>query len=208
MIRTLLFDIGEVLIGLDMDALYQAASRVSPYGPHEIEHKIDQMQLARPYELGFISSQEFYERCRAGLELRVDYQGFREIWGAMLNPEPLVATSWLRDLASRYRLVALSNTNELHIEWVRERFTVLEPFSGFAFSHMAGSMKPDRRIYEAALEAADCAAEECFFVDDKVENVEGAKRLGIRAEQTTSTAHLKRLIASLDNEREGRIAEG
>ena len=42
-------------------------------------------------------------------------------------------------------------------------------------------MKPDARIYQAAVERAGCRPEECFYTDDILENVEGGLREGLDA---------------------------
>ncbi len=52
-------------------------------------------------------------------------------------------------------------------------------------------MKPSPRIYEKAIEAAGCAASECFFTDDIEENVEAAKQMGMDAVQFLSAAQIR-----------------
>ena len=44
-----------------------------------------------------------------------------------------------------------------------------------------GSLKPDKKIYEAAIRVSGKAPEALFFTDDREENIEAALRLGIRA---------------------------
>ena len=57
-------------------------------------------------------------------------------------------------------------------------------------------MKPDPRIYEAALDAIACAPGECFYTDDIVENVEHGRGFGLQAEVFIDTqsflSHLER----------------
>lgn len=52
-------------------------------------------------------------------------------------------------------------------------------FSFFTYSCFLGTFKPDRRMYEDALSKCGCRAEETVFIDDSVENLEGAASLGI-----------------------------
>ncbi|WP_103955481.1 HAD family hydrolase [Nonomuraea solani] len=46
-------------------------------------------------------------------------------------------------------------------------------------SARVGVAKPDRRIYEIAAERAGAAPERCLFVDDRLQNVEAARSLGM-----------------------------
>ncbi len=194
MIHALLFDLGDVLIGLDFDRAYRAAARVSPYSENEIRDRLRDLELARPYECGQIDSREFYVRCRQGLRLQIDYEGFEALWGDMFAAKPLLDVRWLKALAERYRMVLLSNTNELHFEWIRGRYTIIQPFHVATLSYQVGSMKPEAAIYRAAIEAAGCAPEECFFTDDKLENIEAARALGIQAEVFSGAANLRRAL--------------
>ena len=52
-------------------------------------------------------------------------------------------------------------------------------------------MKPDDRIYSAAVANAQCEPGECFFTDDIERYVEGARAFGIDAEQFTGEANLR-----------------
>ena len=49
---------------------------------------------------------------------------------------------------------------------------------GVIVSYQYKVMKPDRSIYEILLNKYKLKAEECVFIDDRVENVEGAKKIG------------------------------
>jgi FMN phosphatase YigB (HAD superfamily) len=51
-------------------------------------------------------------------------------------------------------------------------------------------LKPDRKIYEAAIAAAGHPADELLFIDDREENIRGAEELGIRAHQFTTSQRL------------------
>ena len=59
-------------------------------------------------------------------------------------------------------------------------------------------MKPDRAIYDAAIERAGVAAHEVFFTDDRLENVEGARAVGIDAVQFVDCETTHRRSAARD----------
>ena len=60
--------------------------------------------------------------------------------------------------------------------WIKELFSL---FDGFVFSGVVGMVKPQREIFEHLLSTYDLAGDECIFIDDRVQNVEGAERMGI-----------------------------
>src|SRR5579885_1856179 len=62
---------------------------------------------------------------------------------------------------------------------------LLKHFDQITFSFELGCTKPDRRIYEHALQGLGLPAEEALFIDDRPENVAGARRAGLHAELYT-----------------------
>lgn len=81
-----------------------------------------------------------------------------------------------------YRIYLLSNATKtfseryLDIPWM---VSILKQFDGLVFSAVVGLAKPDREIYEYVLNTYELTADECLFVDDYKENIEGAEVLGI-----------------------------
>jgi HAD superfamily hydrolase (TIGR01509 family) len=73
----------------------------------------------------------------------------------------------------------LSNTNELHVQFISAHFDILNHFDGHVYSHETGFAKPEKEIYLKALSAANVGSDECLFVDDSEANVTAAEALGI-----------------------------
>ncbi len=191
MIKAVLLDLGEVVVGLDFPRAYRAAAKLTRYSAEEIPKVISASGLASVYEHGRISSATFHQQLSAALDLRVGFDKFRGIWENMFDPEPLVSDSFLEGLARRTTLLLLSNTNELHFNSVRRRYPLLRHFDDCVLSYEVGSMKPAERIYREAVRRAGCRPSECFFTDDKAVNVEAALRLGMEATVFRNEATLK-----------------
>ena len=62
-------------------------------------------------------------------------------------------------------------------------------------SYEVRSLKPEPAIYDEAIRRAGVAADRIFFVDDRVENVEGARRAGMDAVVFTGVDQLQRELA-------------
>lgn len=74
---------------------------------------------------------------------------------------------------------------------------VFEHFSDIVVSGDEKLMKPDRAIYELALRRFGREADQCLFVDDRLENVEGAEKLGIVGHHFQNAAKLERELVTL-----------
>lgn len=181
MIRSLIFDLGRVIVPFDFLRGYQRMSERCGLAPEVVRARLKAGGLVREFESGRMDSREFHRRVAELLESDVDFEEFCEIWFSIFLPETLVPDGLLEDLHRRHRMVLLSNTNPLHFEMIRERYPILRHFDAYVLSYEAGAMKPEPRIYEAAVGAAGCAPGECFFTDDIPEYVEGARRMGIDA---------------------------
>jgi putative hydrolase of the HAD superfamily len=115
---------------------------------------------------------------RSGLNL--PYHEFVEAWQDIFWPnEPVARLIALLDAAG-YTLVLGSNTNVLHSTHFRLQFaSTLDRFDHLVLSHEVGHMKPDALFYEACVGAARRPPGSCIFVDDLLENVDGARRAGL-----------------------------
>jgi glucose-1-phosphatase len=196
MIRTLIFDLGKVLVPFDFDRGYEGMRPYCPHPPAEMRARLASTDLVLRFESGMVEPRDFVEEMSRILEMRVDYARFCDIWSSIFLPETLIPEAWVERLHGKYRLLLLSNTNAIHFPMVRANYSILNHFDAFVLSHEVKAMKPSPRIYEAALAKAGCAAGECFYTDDIAEYVEGARRLGIDAVQFVSAAALRGELAA------------
>lgn len=183
MIRSILFDLGNVLVPFDIQRGYQQLSQASGLPQEEVAVRIRESGLYEVYESGQIETDSFLEEFTKVLGYRSSLEEFREVWNSIFFPHTATSEELVVDLKSRYRLVLLSNTNDLHFNWLRERYPILNHFDAYTLSYQVGAMKPSERIYAAAVENAQCKPEECFFTDDIEKYVEAARSFGIDAEQ-------------------------
>jgi putative hydrolase of the HAD superfamily len=192
----LIFDLGGVIVPLDFERGYSVIEGLCPYRAHEIPLRIGGTDLVRRFETGKIETHLFFRELCALLSLNIDYERFREVWSSIFVPGSLLPDSLFADLKARgYRLILLSNTNAIHYEMARARYSPLKYFDRTVLSYEVGAMKPSPAIYAAAIEQAGCAPEECFFTDDISTYVEAAKRAGIDAVQFTSPQRLMEELA-------------
>ena len=189
MYRAILMDLGRVLIDFDFSAGYGALEKRCPYAAREIRRRIAATDLPARFETGLVEPLDFYQELRALLALEVDYEGFCAIWNSIFS-EVLLPESLVEGLARHYRLVAVSNTNRIHLEMVRRKYSVLGHFHDMALSFEVKCMKPEPAIFREAVRMAGCRADECFYTDDIAANTDAARKLGIDAVTFVSAAQL------------------
>lgn len=82
-------------------------------------------------------------------------------------------------LVPEYRLMLLSNTNQLHFRYVMELLPVLKKFERYFLSYEIGFLKPEPAIYNYVLSKLDIPANRLLFIDGREANIEAAKNAGI-----------------------------
>ncbi len=172
-----------------VDTLGWSRSAASP--PRTFRRVSGRPALFIGFESGQIEPEDFVNRFSAQLGVTISYEEFRQIWMSIFLPETLIPEEMLEEIAATHRLVLLSNTNRMHFDGILANYPLLRHFHQFVLSYEVGAMKPSPLIYEKAIEAARCAASECFFTDDIEEYIEGAKKMGIDAVQFQSAAQIR-----------------
>ena len=186
-IELLLFDLGGVLLDFTGPKELGRLQR-EPLSESEIRARWVSCPHIRAFEIGALSPAEFAPRFMAAWGVRVPEEEFLrafESWNARLYPGAL---QLLDELRPRFRLAALSNSNELH--WRRNERVLRIPalFERALSSHELGAHKPDVEIYARALEELRIQPEAVAFFDDILLNVEAAASLGMAAHHAQGVA--------------------
>jgi glucose-1-phosphatase len=195
-IKTILFDLGNVIIPFDFKLAYARMASHCDCKPEEVPGRIRATGLVGPFEKGEIGAEPFVRELSAALRLNISYPEFCSWWSSIFLTEPLVSEALLKDLRSRYRLLALSNTNPIHFEMILEAYPLLRHFDDYVLSYQVGAAKPEAKIYREAIVQAQCNPEECFFTDDLAVNIEAAREHGMDAVQFFSAEQLDRELRS------------
>jgi putative hydrolase of the HAD superfamily len=94
-----------------------------------------------------------------------------------IDPEFIQIAGKLRE---NYKLAMLSNDLKEWSEFLRNKFNINQFFEAIVISGEVGYRKPDKKIFEILLKKINSKPEECIFVDDKLENLNAASKLGIK----------------------------
>ena len=189
-IRALLFDLGKVLIDFDFETGVQALHACCAVSRDQLEDLLWDKRWIRRYERGEISTAEYHKYLCQNAQLDMDLPKFRQTWSSVFSPDLIVSENLIAGLKRKYPLILVSNTNEVHAEFLRETYPILNYFDHHIFSYEVGSLKPDKKIFECAIAASGYPAEALFFTDDREENVCAAAELGIHVHQFVSEPEL------------------
>src|SRR5882724_7702942 len=139
-IKTILFDLGNVIVPFDFKRAYAKLGPLCGCEPADIPSRIRSTDLVTRFETGQVGPEQFVEEFPAVLGLKITPEEFRDLWTCIFLPQPLIAEGLFESLASRYRLMLLSNTNPIHYEMVRANYPLLRHFHDCVLSYEAGSL--------------------------------------------------------------------
>ncbi len=196
MIKTVIFDLGKVLIPFDFARGYRQLEKLCPHAAADIPKKLATTDLVHRFEMGLVEPRDFVAEISRILDLSITYEQFCDIWSSIFLPDTLIPDAILKGIAARYRMLVLSNTNVIHFDMVRQRYPMLRYFHDLVLSYEVKSMKPQPEIYQAAIDRAQCRPEECFYTDDIAAYVDAARNHGIDGVQFESSAKLERDLAA------------
>ncbi len=179
-IRLIISDFGGVICSFDYRIFCERLARRTSRTTDAICAAAFGDRLQADFETGKLSGREYHRAVMARLDADVPYEEFSPMYGDIFTEIPGTC-DLLRRLRTRYPLYLLSDTNEIHFDYVRETVRTLAVFDEFIVSYRVGVQKPDPRIYREALRRSGLPAAACLFVDDRPQNVEGAARVGIHA---------------------------
>lgn len=185
MIKNLIFDLGGVIINLDISRSFQQFALLGDMTLVQMNHIAESNPLFNNYEKGLITSFQFRMGIREILKKDVTDKEIDTAWNAMLLDIPLERLKFLERLKPHYKMLVLSNTNEIHItEFDKIAKKVFGAgnyqllFDTIYYSHLVNMRKPDSEIYQFVLQENNIKAEETLYLEDNHENIVSSKKLG------------------------------
>ena len=180
MIKTIIFDFGDVFINLDKEGALKLA--LEKFEITELDEELQSINAL--YEQGLISTDEFLDFYADNFP-KLNKDELKSIWNFILRDFPEHRLKFIKQLAkdNNHQLILLSNTNELHIDYIKKNVSFYEDFKNcfdqFYLSHEINLRKPNADIFNFVLTENNLKAEECLFIDDTLENTQTAQQLGI-----------------------------
>lgn len=191
-----MFDMGGVVVDVESDRLVHQIAQLLGKTFEDTQAAVYDKTLLLPFELGRISSREYHEGLQKRLKLPWPYERFVTAWNGIFR-ENTDVTRIMHRLAARHRLIALTNTNELHLTHLRTMIPSLSVIQDWVASCEVGSCKPDPAIYFEALKRSGMLPRQAVYVDDRPEMVEGGRSLGITAVRFENSKQLEQDLQAI-----------
>ncbi|QVL57112.1 MAG: HAD family phosphatase [Simkaniaceae bacterium] len=178
--KTIIFDLGNVLVNFSHEKMFDQVASLTGIPSESVYELLFEERTGLQYERGLISTEEIYQLIQKRASITFEISELIEAASTIFTPsiemEPLV-----KKLKNKgYRLILLSNTFEPHFNYIAENYSFLPLFDHLILSYEFGYAKPEKKIYEEAIKQAKCLSSECFFIDDRLENIRAAEILGIK----------------------------
>jgi len=177
--RAIIFDIGRVLIRVDVHRAMAGFASGLKLAPQEVWSAIENDSRWADWQEGRMSPQDWHLHLSKRLGGSLTFEQFKQVWNSALAPEPIQPEPFLEKLSKNYRLALLSNTDSIHMSDAEARFPFFRFFPIRIYSFRVGANKPNPLIYAEALRACKVRAEEAIFIDDVPAYAEAAQRLGM-----------------------------
>jgi HAD superfamily hydrolase (TIGR01549 family) len=174
---TVIFDLGNVVLFFDHGIICRKLASLYNLSEQFIFQKIFKEGIERKYDDGRLSPEHFTRECSEALGIQLEFLQFKAIWSGIFR-ENTPVIDIIKLIKKRARVFLLSNTNVWHVEYIRRHFHILELFDELIFSFEVGYIKPDKRIFERAIDLCK-GSKQIIYIDDTDEHVRAAKDVGL-----------------------------
>jgi putative hydrolase of the HAD superfamily len=181
MIKTLFFDIGNVLVFFSHSRMCKQVGEICGMSEQAVNELLFEKGWGIFYERGELSSRELEFVFSQHAPVKFSREKFFHALSNIFEPNPDIYPIISQLKEKGYQLVVVSNTCEAHFEHQLKTFEIIKAFDKHILSHQIGSRKPEQQFFDKALTISGSPKEECFYIDDVVEYVEAAKLFGIDA---------------------------
>lgn len=198
-IRTIIFDIGRVLVRVDVARAKAGLAKGLSLSPEELWSAIENDPRWGDWQEGRMSARDWHLNLCSRFGIHLDFEQFTAVWNSTLDPDPILPIQLFESLSKHYRLGLLSNTDPIHVAKLECSYEFFRffPSAVRTYSCSIGASKPNPIIYQAALKACKSRAQEAVYIDDILAYVEAARRLGMSGIQFQSPEQLRTELQAL-----------
>lgn len=188
-LSTIIFDLGEVIVDLDTQAVINEFFRLTQKDGKILKDKLISTPYLFQYETGQIGDEEFVAGMNEVLGANIVYDEFKYAWNLMIKDIPVKRLEFIKKLKETHQVLILSNTNYMHEERFEEIMqekigkTMIDLADTAYYSHHIGLRKPNHDIYEYVIEKNSLDPAKAIFLDDREDNILAARQVGLKAEQ-------------------------
>lgn len=184
-IKLIVFDYGGVIIDLYPEKTRSEFWELGLKNPDELYSPLGQVGLFDEFDKGLIDPIEFLNELKKYFPSSVETNQIVDAWNAMLGHISTEKLSYVSQLKEKYQVCLLSNTNEIHLEYIKANNqpsgltnSLEENFDKVYYSCRLGMRKPEKEIFEFVMNKHKVKPQEILFIDDTSMHIEGANKCG------------------------------
>lgn len=197
-----IFDLGNVIFRVDWQPMFDIWSEASSMPSEELRKGFQFDENFEAFERGQLNGSEFHQRLCRALGAEFSYNDFVRGWNAIYQETFDDIGLNLSLLKNKMRIVAFTNTNEVHgLVWPERYRDVLTSFEHIFISSEMGVRKPEAEGFTRILDHCGVTASEVIFFDDFKPNVDAAAALGIRSFLVDSPEVISAFVKNLGEKR-------
>lgn len=186
-IKNIIFDFGGVVLDIDPQLTVDEFVKLGFTDFDKLTSPEFTEEIIGKFERGILTPEVFRTKLKTFFDLDITDQQLDYAWNSLLYDIPKERIEIIEQVKKNYQIILLSNSNEIHYDlFVRDlqlRFGYREfddLFHKSYFSFDLHLLKPNPEIYEFVINQHGILPEETLFIDDKEENIEAAKNIGLR----------------------------
>jgi putative hydrolase of the HAD superfamily len=198
-LRAIIFDIGRVLVRIDLARAQNALADGSRLSAKELWSAIEKDPQWKDWQQGRLSARDWHQKLCQRFGMTLGFEAFVKAWNSALDPTPIHPDTLFAHLARHYRLGLLSNTDPIHVAYLEKTYSFYEYFPKTLriYSCAVGACKPQPLVFQEALRACKVKASEAVFIDDIAAFADAARALGIHGIPYASPEQLREDFARL-----------
>jgi putative hydrolase of the HAD superfamily len=204
-IKHIIFDLGNVLLDLDFERANRSFEALIGKDFTRLATSEETKNAFLQLELGHYSEESFINALQRQASVAPDGRKIIDAWNSLLVDVPAKRLKMLEQLKTKgFDLYLLSNTNSIHIQWLKRHLKKVHNVEQFDqqfftksyYSHFLKMRKPDPEIYKFVLNDALINRAETLFVDDNEENILSAQQVGINTLHHNSGRDITEIMQS------------
>lgn len=202
-IKNIIYDFGGVIYEINYHKAFAEFLKIAKEPDNLFDYGLKEFanhQIFLDYEMGLTEESVFIQSLIKEFNLKDEPKAVKKAFNSLLvNYFPEVY-SIIESQKDFYSISLLSNTNQIHYNYYhKQKPDIFELFDFQFLSFELKTRKPNIEIFRQALDISGYKAEETLFADDLQENLEGAKKAGLKTFLIDRNNNIKKLSKILKN---------
>jgi|SRR3990167_5889238 len=179
MVKAIIFDLGGVVLTHTHEVTMNTLAKIFGVTKDKIQQAF--LDIEDGWVIGNITAEELAEKFKRKFKSKKSIEKIMQYWTAIYEEKTKVNEDLLKlidKLKEKHEVYLLTNTTDIHHN-LNARRNIFNHFDRVFASFIIGKRKPDRAFYLHVLKETKLHPKDTIFIDDREENLEAAKSLGM-----------------------------